>query len=163
MPPACSEYGERERKRDRRGKTRCERGEESAVRGCGNFFGARFNKRSLRRRADPMDSRGCRGDALARTHARPLHAMRLRGRSQPSAPRQPHHEREDHATLLSGATLRRETPRRRPTLVVFRTTLPRLRGVVTPRPRSTASSPFPASPPAVVTMFPIVTTMRTAL
>jgi len=42
-------------------------------------------------------------DALARTHARPLHAMRLRGGNQPSAPRQPHHERaqESHATLLS--------------------------------------------------------------
>ena len=42
-------------------------------------------------------------DALARTHARPLHAMRLRGGNQPSAPHQPHHERaqESHATLLS--------------------------------------------------------------
>lgn len=36
-------------------------------------------------------TRRSRRDALVQTRARPLHAMRLRGQSQPSAPLQPHH------------------------------------------------------------------------
>jgi len=42
-----------------------------------------------------------RRDALARTHARPLHAMRLRGQSQPSDVNPTTAAREGHATLRS--------------------------------------------------------------
>lgn len=59
-----------------------------------------------------------RYDALARTHARPLHAIRLRGRSQPSNVNPTTGKREGHATLHSLPS--DGGPRRRPTPVAFR-------------------------------------------
>lgn len=74
--------GAKERKKEKERETRAKLGRDST--------------RVLTRAAEETTrvsktERRSRRDALVQTRARPLHAMRLRGQSQPSAPRQPHH------------------------------------------------------------------------
>jgi len=104
--PACvsaRKGARREESEGQRGRRSGERRNTGETRGDGARRGTRAGAEETARLdfgfLTDGDARGY--DAPTRTHARPLHAMRLRGRSQPSAPRRANPTSAGHATLHS--------------------------------------------------------------